>query len=33
MGYLRLLRIGLSFILFAARVLFNNRLWLRSKKA
>ena len=31
-GYLRLLRIGLSFILFVARVLFNNRRWLRSKK-
>ena len=31
-GYLRLLRIALSFFLFAARLLFNNRRWLRSKK-
>lgn len=31
-GYLRLLRIGVSFLLFAARLLFNNRKWLRSKK-
>jgi predicted unusual protein kinase regulating ubiquinone biosynthesis (AarF/ABC1/UbiB family) len=31
-GYLRLLRIGFSFILFVAMLLFNNRKWLRSKK-
>ena len=31
-GYLRLLRIGLSVTFFAARVLFNNRRWLKSKK-
>lgn len=31
--YLRVLRVAVSMAAFAARVLFNNRPWLRSKKA